>query len=67
MPELLRCPFCNSKAKIDKPSAGSPGWQVFCTKCQAVATNVFATEDAAVEAWNTRADSAQPPMQAQNA
>ena len=54
MPEFLNCPFCGSKAKVDKPSLSAPGWQVFCTKCDSVATNVFATEDAAIAAWNTR-------------
>ena len=55
MPELKTCPFCGSKPKIDKPSAGAQGWQVFCTKCDAVATNVLDTEAAAIEAWNKRA------------
>jgi len=53
--DLKSCPFCNSKAKIDKPSRSAPGWQVFCPKCETVATPVFATEAEAIAAWNTRA------------
>ena len=55
MADLKKCPFCGSEAKIDKPSRGAPGWQVFCTKCEAVATDVFGSEAEAMEAWNTRA------------
>jgi Lar family restriction alleviation protein len=58
MADLNTCPFCGSKAKLDKPSRGAPGWQVFCTRCQAVATNVFDTEEKAVGAWNTRTPTA---------
>jgi len=53
--DLLKCPFCGSKAKIDKPSTSAPGWQVFCPKCETVATPVFVNEAEAVAAWNTRA------------
>jgi Lar family restriction alleviation protein len=56
MTDIKRCPFCGSKAKIDEPSRGAPGWQVFCLRCEAVATSVFGTEAEAVAAWNTRAD-----------
>jgi hypothetical protein len=51
MADLKPCPFCSSKARLDPPSAGSPGWQVHCTRCHAVATNVFQTEAEAVEAF----------------
>jgi hypothetical protein len=29
MADMKFCPFCGSKAKIDKPSPGAPGFQVF--------------------------------------
>jgi len=54
--DLKSCPFCGSKAKIDKPSATAPGWQVFCSRCKTVATPVFQTEAEAAAAWNKRAD-----------
>ncbi len=53
MADLKTCPFCGSKAKIDQPTRSATGWQVFCTKCPAVAT-VCDTEADAVEAWNQR-------------
>lgn len=54
MPALKVCPFCGSKAKIDKPSLSAPGWQVFCSKCETVATPVSKTEEEAIAAWNKR-------------
>ena len=55
MPNILKCPFCGSKPKIDKPARSAPGWQVFCPKCDTVATRVCATESEAVAVWNARA------------
>ena len=54
MTDLLKCPFCGSKAKLDEHSDSAAGYQVFCLRCQTVATPVFRTEEEAVEAWNRR-------------
>lgn len=54
MSDLKSCPFCGAKAKLDTPSRSAPGWQVFCPKCETVATPVKATEEEAIRFWNNR-------------
>lgn len=55
MTDLKPCPFCGSSPKLDQPSMSASGWQVFCPKCETVATRVLASGAEAIAAWNTRA------------
>lgn len=60
MEELKRCPFCNGNAAIAQREVYSRGrfvdlWYVKCKVCKA-GTNLFSDEDAAVYAWNMRAN-----------
>lgn len=56
MTEVKPCPFCGSKAEIDKrypPFGGRVLVQVCCTKCRCN-SGEWRRTDKAVEAWNRR-------------
>lgn len=53
MSELLPCPFCGGEAEIN--GANKYGWSVWCKKCHSNNNWGHATEQGAIDAWNTRA------------
>lgn len=59
MSELLPCPFCGGEAKILTAESMHGGnlYGVMCDCCAGRA-DVYDTEAEAIEAWNTRADTA---------
>ena len=50
--ELKPCPFCGGEAEYGLTMAGE---EVYCTNCGAAMPRTT-TKDAAIEAWNTRAE-----------
>lgn len=51
---LVACPFCgSSSARVGHRLGGWPGVQ--CDKCGTIVPAKYATEQSAVETWNTRA------------
>jgi len=63
MTELKNCPFCGSEPELGLHGPlvdGEPRIAIWCVsgKCPMddVGGNNFDTEDAAIKAWNTRAD-----------
>lgn len=56
---ILPCPFCGGEAECNKwwSATISGKYATFCTKCSG-GTDFFATEEEAIEAWNTRSESA---------
>lgn len=58
--DLKPCPFCGGKAEIFRGTTYGLHYlyEPRCIKCEC-ALGLFDTEEQAVEAWNTRADSVQ--------
>ena len=52
MTELLPCPFCGGEAEEAEMPRAMIAW-VYCPRCGA-ASGYRDTEEAAIEAWNTR-------------
>lgn len=52
MSELLPCPFCGEKARIDRYEHF---YRVLCTDCPA-STEWLYSEQEAIDAWNTRVE-----------
>lgn len=52
MSELLSCPFCGEKARIDRYEHF---YRVLCMDCPA-STEWLYSEQEAIDAWNTRAE-----------
>lgn len=56
MPDLKPCPFCGSKAELNRLGGpGSTHAYVECSKCDA-SMSFRTTFEAAAEAWNRRSD-----------
>ena len=51
--ELLPCPFCGGEARLS--DAGNGIAEIECVGCDYATVRTFGT-DAAIEAWNTRAE-----------
>lgn len=58
MSELKLCPFCGGKAKFVHIFENPEKCMVSCRECDGGIDAVFASEDAAEEAWNRRAQPA---------
>ena len=58
MSELLSCPFCGEKARIDRYEHF---YRVLCTDCPA-STEWLYSEQEAIDAWNTRAERTITPV-----
>lgn len=54
MSELKPCPFCGGKAIVDMDEYCCWDWHAWCFNCNCDVGH-YATEEEAIEAWNTRA------------
>lgn len=52
MTDMKPCPFCGGKPELGSYSRFG-NWIVVCSKCEAE-TQIYETEQEAIEAWNTR-------------
>ena len=62
MSELKPCPFCGGEAKFVHIFENPEKCMVSCRECDGGIDAVFANEEAANEAWNRRAQPAEPPV-----
>lgn len=56
MIELIPCPFCSGKAKLEihKFRSLEPTFGVKCTRCGAHSNQFYGTPISAIKMWNTR-------------
>ena len=66
MSELKPCPFCGGEAKFMHIFENPEKCMVSCKECNGGIDAVFASEDAAAEVWNRRAQPTIDPVKYQN-
>ena len=54
--EIKACPFCGGKAEVEPEGITACGYWLKCKKCGIEQPTPYETAEAAIEAWNRRAE-----------